>query len=73
MELQPVPVRCRIPELLKKKGKNQQWLADRTGMSKQRISDIVHLRMNNISIQRALLIAYYLNCKVEDLFEWEWR
>lgn len=71
MEL--VPVRCRIPVLLKRIGKNQQWLADRTGLGKQRISDIVHLRMNNISIQRAALIAYHLDCKVDDLWVWEWR
>lgn len=71
MEL--VPVRCRIPVLLKQIGKNQQWLADRTGLGKQRISDIVHLRMDNISIQRAALIAYYLDCKVDDLWVWEWR
>ncbi|MEK4185616.1 helix-turn-helix domain-containing protein [Paenibacillus sp. FSL L8-0494] len=71
MEL--VPVSCRIPYLLKKIGKNQQWLADKTGLSKQRVSDIVHLRMDNISIQRAAVIAYYLNCKIDDLFVWEWR
>ncbi|NJJ38585.1 helix-turn-helix domain-containing protein [Paenibacillus apii] len=71
MEL--VPVSCRIPELLKKVGQNQQWLADKTGLSKQRISDIVHLRMDNITIRRAALIAYYLNCTMDDLFVWEWR
>ncbi|MNZ99156.1 hypothetical protein D3C78_1184690 [compost metagenome] len=71
MEL--VPVSCRIPHLLKMIGKNQQWLADKTGLSKQRVSDIVHLRMDNITIQRAAIIAYYLNCKIDDLFVWEWR
>ncbi|MNW64008.1 helix-turn-helix protein [compost metagenome] len=67
------PVRCRIPELLKKIGKNQQWLADITGMSKQTLSDIVRLRNDNITIRKAALIAYYLNCKIDDLFEMEWR
>ncbi|MFD1126593.1 helix-turn-helix domain-containing protein [Paenibacillus provencensis] len=73
MEHQLVPVRCRIPVLLKKKGKNQQWLADVTGLQKQVISDIVHLRRPNISIQLAALIAFHLNCKMDDLFVWEWR
>ncbi|MCM3130987.1 helix-turn-helix transcriptional regulator [Paenibacillus sp. MER 78] len=68
-----IPVRCRIPDLLERKGKNQQWLAEKTGMRKQRISDIVHLRMDNISIKRAALIAYHLECRLDDLFEWEWR
>ncbi|MCM3703781.1 helix-turn-helix transcriptional regulator [Paenibacillus macerans] len=67
------PVRCRIPQLLKKIGKNQQWLADITGMSKQTISDIVRLRNDNITLRKAALIAYYLNCKIDDLFEMEWR
>lgn len=67
------PVRCRIPELLKKIGKNQQWLADMTGLSKQTISDIVHLRLANITMRRAALLAYYLNCKIDDLFDWDWR
>jgi DNA-binding Xre family transcriptional regulator len=71
MEL--LPVSCRIPYLLKKIGKNQQWLADITGISKQRISDIVHLRMDNITIQRAAIIAHFLNCSIDDLFVWEWR
>lgn len=71
MEL--VPVRCRIPDLLKRKDKNQQWLADRTGISKQRISEYVNLRVDNISLKRAILVAYHLDCSVEDLFEWEMR
>lgn len=71
MEL--VPVRCRIPELLKRINKNQQWLADRTGISKQRISEYVNLRVDNITMKRAVLIAYHLDCLVDDLFEWEWR
>lgn len=71
MEL--IPVSCRIPELLKKIGENQQWLADKTGLSKQRVSDIVHLRMDNITIRRGAIIAHYLKCSIDDLFEWEWR
>jgi len=71
MEL--VPVRCRIPELLHRLGKNQQWLANVTGISKQRISEIVNLHEYNISLTRAVLIAYHLRCSVDDLFEWEWR
>lgn len=71
--MEPVPVRCRIPELLKRIDKNKQWLADRTGISKQRISEYVNLRVDNITMKRAVLIAYHLDCFVDDLFEWEWR
>ncbi|KAA8747147.1 helix-turn-helix domain-containing protein [Paenibacillus sp. UASWS1643] len=68
-----VPVRCRIPELLDRIGKNQQWLADKMNLPKQRISDIVNLRANNITIQRAALLAYHLDCSVDDLWKWGWR
>ncbi|MNM07374.1 hypothetical protein D3C81_174160 [compost metagenome] len=68
-----VPVRCRIPKFLKRLNKNQQWLADQTGISKQRISEYVNLRDVNITMKRAVLIAYHLDCLVDDLFEWEWR
>lgn len=68
-----VPVRCRIPELLDRLGKNQQWLADKMHVPKQRISDIVNLRANNITIQRAALLAYHLDCRVDDLWTWGWR
>lgn len=81
MEL--VPVRCRIPELLRRVDrnqspinrikKNQTWLAEKVGISKQQMSDYILLRTNNMGLQRATLIAYYLDCAVDDLFEWEWR
>ncbi|MGR6546318.1 helix-turn-helix domain-containing protein [Paenibacillus tundrae] len=53
--------------------KNQQWLADKMGLPKQRISDIVNLKADNITIQRAALIAYHLECGVDDLWKWGWR
>lgn len=71
MEL--VPVRCRIPELLERIGKNQQWLADMIGISKQHMSNIVNMRYEDMSYRRAALIAHYLHCQMDDLHEWEWR
>lgn len=71
--MEPIPIHCRIPELLKRLGKNQQWLADVTKISKTHISDIVHLRLDNMRIKRAKLLAHHLKCSMDDLFEWEWR
>lgn len=68
-----VPISCHIPELLHKIGKTQRWLADKTGMSEQRISDIVNLRVLHIRLSTALTIAGAIGCKVEQLFTWEWR
>lgn len=68
-----VPVRCRIPALLKRIGKNQQWLADMLGVKKQTISDITNMRYKDMSLRRAALIAHYLQCSIDELHEWEWR
>lgn len=70
--MEPVPVRCRIPDILRAKGKTQQWLADQTGLSKQRISDYVQLRYI-MRLPTAALIARKLNVKMDDLHEWDWQ
>lgn len=70
--MEPVPIRCRIPELLRKKGKTQQWLADQTGLSKQRISDYVQLRYI-MRLPTAALIARMLNVHIDELHIWEWQ
>lgn len=68
----PVPIRSRIPELLEKIGRDQQWLADASGMSKQQISDYVRMR-NLLGIAKAKQISKLLNCHVEDLYHWDVR
>ncbi|MBB6731929.1 helix-turn-helix transcriptional regulator [Cohnella sp. CBP 2801] len=61
-------VRCRIPELLYRKRKSQVWLAEKTGISKQRISAYIHLRVI-MTIPVSAIIAEALNCKLDDLYE----
>ncbi|WP_411431680.1 helix-turn-helix domain-containing protein [Paenibacillus durus] len=68
-----VPVRCRIPELLERIGKSQQWLADQSEMSKQHLSDIIRMRYEDMSYKRAGRLAYHLRCQIDDLHEWGWR
>lgn len=70
MEL--VPIRCHIPEHLKRLGKTQQWLADQTGMSKQQINDYIHLRYV-LGFAKAREVALILKVPTDDLYEWEWR
>lgn len=67
----PKPVRCCIPELLHRIGKNQQWLADRTGLGKQRISDICTMKVKHITLSTGVLIASKLGCKESELYVWE--
>lgn len=71
MEL--VPVRCRIPEHLRKIGKTQQWLADELGMSKQHLSDYIKMR-SIFGMKSAKNVAVVLKLpSSDDIYEWEWR
>lgn len=70
--MEPVPVRCRIPEILKSRGQSQQWLSEKTGLSKQRISDYVQLRYI-MRLPTAILISKKLRVQVEDLHVWDWQ
>lgn len=70
----PVPIRCRIPDILRSRGKDQQWLADITGLSKQRISDYARMRGNRVmSLPIAYKIATALNVDLHELYEWRWQ
>lgn len=64
------PIRCRIPILLHNLGKTQQWLADMSGYSRQRISDICNMR-HIPGLEVAHHIASIIGCTVDDLYEWE--
>lgn len=61
-------VRCRIPDLLFRAGKTQTWLADVTGVSKQRISAYVNLRVI-MTLSVAAIVAKALKCSIDDLYE----
>lgn len=71
--MEPYPVRCRIPDLLIRIGKDQKWLSEVTDITEPRISEMCTLRFYNISITRAFKISHHLRCSIDDLFEWEWR
>lgn len=66
------PIRCHIPERLKQLRKSQQWLAEQTGIPKQRINDYIHLRLT-MSFGRAVLIASALGIRIENIYDWAWR
>lgn len=63
------PKRCRIPELLLKIGQNQQWLADMSGYSRQRISNICNMR-SILGLEAARHLATIIGCMIDDLYEW---
>lgn len=61
-------VRCRIPEHLFRLKQTQTWLADQTGISRQRISAYVNLRVI-MSYPVAVIVARSLKCSLEDLYD----
>lgn len=67
-----VPVKCRVPDILIRIGKDQKWLADQTGKSQQKISDYCNLR-DVMNLRTAAHIAFVLRCKIDDLYVWEQR
>lgn len=67
-----VPIRCLIPNRLRHLRRTQQWLSEKTGIPKQRISDYIHLRVI-MSLATAVIIARALEMHIEDIYVWEWR
>jgi transcriptional regulator with XRE-family HTH domain len=64
--------RCRIPALLEKRGMTQRELADRTGLTTQYISDKANNRgPRGMTLEHAKNISVVLNCRIDDLYEWE--
>ncbi|MVP00392.1 helix-turn-helix domain-containing protein [Paenibacillus lutrae] len=66
------PERCLIPRLLREIGKNQQWLAEQTGYSAQRISDYCNLRYI-MGMEVAKSISHIIGCTIDDLYTWKIR
>lgn len=61
--------KCRLPELLRKRGFTQQQIADRAGMPKQQISDYATNR-RVMSLLTAKIISETLGCTMDDLYHW---
>lgn len=70
LDLQQLPVkRCCIPDLLFRKGLIQRDLATHLEVTEQFISGVVNLR-SNLSVLQMRKVSKFLNCTMEDLYEW---
>lgn len=63
--------KCRIPELLSARSWSQANLADKTGISEQRISDYITGNRKSMALKTAFLIAHVLDCRIEELYEYK--
>lgn len=64
------PIRCRLPDILDKRGLERSWLVAKTGWSKSRISDYCTMR-KMMSVPTARVIAKILKVRIEYLYVWE--
>jgi transcriptional regulator with XRE-family HTH domain len=62
------PGRCLISERLNDLRENQQWLSEKTGISKSQISDYANNR-RYMSLGTAKTVAEALKCHIDDLYK----
>lgn len=65
-----VPGKCLLSTRRKKAGMTQKQLAKKIKKTAQRISDYENDRMK-MSLPVCRSVAFYLDCSIEDLYEWE--
>lgn len=61
--------RCLLQEVLDNKKISRTQLMDRTGMSKQQVSNYIN-GDKLMSLKTAIKISYVLKCNILDLYEW---
>ena len=60
-------VKNKLKQILDEKGIKQIWLAEKAGITKQTLSNLMTNRFN-VSLESAIKIATALDLKVEDIF-----
>ena len=60
-------VKNRLKEILDERGIKQNWLAEKAGVTKQTISNLIKNRFS-VSLEIAIKIANALDLKIEDIF-----
>lgn len=64
------PVKCLVPQHLKRIKKNQRWFAKQVGETEQQVSNYVKL-VRLPGIGKAKKWATVLDCNIDDLYLWE--
>lgn len=65
----PIIGRSRLPELLAKSGKTQADLADHLEVTEAFISMVIRGK-SKLSVTKMKKTANFLNCTMDDLYEW---
>lgn len=64
------PVKCLVPQHLRKIKKTQRWFAKQVGESEQQVSNYVKLE-RMLGIIKAKKWATVLDCTIDELYLWE--
>lgn len=68
--MDPNPVKCLVPQHLRKMKKTQRWLAKRLGESEQQVSNYVNME-RILGLIKAKKWATILGCTIDELYLWE--
>jgi putative transcriptional regulator len=63
-------MRCRIEELIESKGMKKKYVAKEIGITPNQLSNWLGMKAFP-PIDKAYKLAKLLDCKVDDLYEWE--
>ncbi len=63
-------MKCYINEWITKRGYKKGWIADRLGVSRESVSKWANNK-STPSLETAFKLAAILNCKVDDLWEYD--
>lgn len=61
-------LKCKIGEIIDKKGYRRKFIADKIGVTPQQLSNWIHGR-SYPTVDKLFKVAEILECKVDDLYE----
>lgn len=66
------PVKCLVPQHLRRLKKTQRWFAKKVGESEQQVSN--YIKMERLpGIAKAKKWATILECTIDDLYQWRFE
>jgi len=70
LTMDPVPVKCLVPQHLRRIKKNQRWLAKQVGETESQVSNYVNM-VRLLGITKAKKWATVLGVTIDDLYLWK--
>jgi transcriptional regulator with XRE-family HTH domain len=68
--MDPIPVKCLVPQHLRRIKKTQRWFAGKAGETEQQVSNYVNM-VRLLGITKAKKWATILDCTIDELYLWK--